>query len=181
MGTKEDLGVNVNIHAFFIAPDISRYYIKKLREYIRTGNKNIYDRMVRRGVILDYKAIHNLVPTVGRNVLARRLAGNTTYTGEVNYGALGTAVSPVPANGSTQLGTEVYRKLKASGSYDNNIAYVDFFYAAGDTNGTYTEFATFIDGTGTANSGQMFSFVATGGWTKSSLQGLFISCVYTLT
>ncbi len=178
---NEDLGVSVNIHTFLLRENVSKYYLNKVRKYVKTGNQNIYNRLVQKGVIQEYKAVHNLVTTVGRNVLARRLAGNTTYTGEVNYGALGTAVSPVPANNSTQLGTEVFRKVKASASYDNNIAYVDFFYTASDTNGTYTEFGSFIDGSGTANSGRLFSYIATGGWTKSSSQSLFISCVYTLT
>jgi hypothetical protein len=124
---------------------------------------------------------HNIIVTAGFNVLARLLAGDTTYSGEINYGALGTKVSPVPVLGDTTLGTEAYRKLVASQSADTNIAYIDFFYAAGDCNGTYTEFGNFIDGTAAADSGQLFSYIATGGWVKTALESLFVSCEYTLT
>lgn len=180
---KTDLGVKVNIRKFTIAGwvDKTSKYLDLLRQAIRTNDKNIYKFLREQGVILgEVWEKHNLVATTGRNVIARRLAGNTTYTGTINYGALGTAVSPSPSNSSTQLGTEAYRKLASSYAYSNNIAYVDFYYAASDCNGTYTEFGNFIDGTGSANSGQLFSYISTGGWVKSSLQSLFVSCQYTI-
>ena len=119
--------------------------------------------------------------TRGFETLTRFLTGDTTYAGGVNYGALGTGVSPSPALGSTQLSNEVFRKIYASRTFDNNIAYVDFFYAQTDTNGTYTEFGNFVAGSGTANSGRLFSYIATGGWVKSAIASLFVSCKYTLT
>lgn len=181
--TKEEIGVRVNIRKFTLAGWVEEnsHWIDLLRQAIATGDQMIYKYLREKGVLLgEIWEKHNLVTTAGRNVLARRLAGNTTYTGAINYGALGTQVSPSPVNGSTQLGTEVYRKLNSSATYSSNIAYVDFFYAATDTNGTYTEFGNFIDGTGTANSGQLFSYIATGGWVKSSVQSLFVSCQYTI-
>lgn len=123
---------------------------------------------------------HNIIVTAGFNVLARLLAGDTTYSGEINYGALGTD-DTAPALGDTTLGAESYRKIVSSQSADANVAYVDFFYAATDCNGTYEEFGNFIDGTGSADSGQLFSHIATGGWTKSNTESLFVSCEYTLT
>lgn len=120
----------------------------------------------------------NIVVTVGRSVIAQRLANVTTYTGIVNYGALGTSSTAV-ANADTQLGTEVFRKLVASASYTTNVAFVDFFYTAADTNGTYQEFGTFIDGSGSANTGQLFSHVLTGGWVKSSSQSMSVNTQYT--
>lgn len=124
---------------------------------------------------------HNIIVTVGRAVLAELLSGGTTYTGEINYGALGTAVAPVPADSDTQLGTEVFRKLVASQTFEDNVAYIDFFYTTGDCNGTYTEFGNFIDGTASADSGQLFSYIATGDWVKSASESLFVSCEYTIT
>jgi hypothetical protein len=121
---------------------------------------------------------HNIVVTRGRSVLAELLSGGTTYTGEINYGALGTAVSPTPTNSSTQLGTEVFRKFVASQTFEDNVCYIDFFFTAGDCNGTYTEWGNFIDGGAGANSGRLFSYIATGGWTKTNAESLFVSCQY---
>lgn len=180
--SKAEIGVRVNIRRFTLAGWVKEnsQWVNLLRRAVLTGDRLIYKYLKEQGVLLEMSEKHNIVVTAGRNVLARRLAGNTTYTGAINYGALGTQASPSPANGSTQLGTESYRKLASSLSYAANVAYVDFFYAAADCNGTYTEFGNFIDGTGTANSGQLFSYIATGGWTKSSVQSLFVSCQYTI-
>lgn len=100
----------------------------------------------------------NLAPTVGRSVLAQRLAGTTTYTGTINYGAIGSSTT-TPTNGDTQLGTETYRQTVSSATYVNNIAYLSVFIAAGTATGTHYEGGLFIDGTGAANSGQLFSHV----------------------
>ena len=126
------------------------------------------------------KTIKNLVTTAGRSVLAQRLANTTTYTGVINYGALGSSSTAV-ANGDTQLGTEVFRKVVASSSYTTNTAFIDFFYAKADTNGTYQEFGTFIDGSAGANTGQLFTHVLTGGWTKSSSESMTVSTQYQIT
>lgn len=124
--------------------------------------------------------VENLITTVGRSVLAQRLANTTTYTGIINYGALGSSSTAV-ANGDTQCGTEVYRKVVASSSYTTNVAFIDFFYGKADTNGTYQEFGSFIDGTGSANTGQMFTHALTGGWVKTSSESMTVSCQYTIT
>lgn len=179
---QTELSIAPNIKMFNLASWVKEVSpeIDQLREYIHTGKEEILKHLQDIGVVLDYKLDHNIVVTAGRNVLARRLAGNTTYTGAINYGALGTAASPVPANSDTQLGTEVYRKLASSQTYSSNITYVDFFYASTDCNGTYTEFGNFIDGSAGANTGQLFSRIATGGWVKSAVQSLFVSCQYTI-
>lgn len=122
--------------------------------------------------------IENLVPTVGRSVLAQRLANTTTYTGIVNYVALGSG-STAPANADTQLTTEVYRKAISSSTYANNIAYITGFFTAAETSGTYAEVGLFIDGTATANSGQIFSH-ALASITKTSVQTLTIDWVVTI-
>lgn len=125
------------------------------------------------------KVIKNLITTVGRSVLAQRLANTTTYSGIINYGALGSSSTAV-ANSDTQLGTEVFRKVVASASFSTNTAFIDFFYTKADTNGTYNEFGTFIDGTGTVNSGQIFTHALTGGWVKTSSESMTVSCQYTI-
>lgn len=124
------------------------------------------------------KVVHNLITTRGRSVLAQRLANDTTYTGIINYGALGSSATAV-ANGDTQLTAEVFRKIVASASTTNNVAFIDFFYSKADTNGTYQEFGTFIDGSAGANTGRIFTHALTGGWTKSSSESMTVACQYT--
>lgn len=182
MQTQQEVAIKANIKQFRLAPWVTEgsEIVAKVREFIKTGKESLLDELKQSGAVLGFKEDHNIVVTNGRNVLARLLAGDTTYTGKINYGALGIGASPSPVNGSTQLQTEAYRKLASSYSSDQNIAYVDFFYAAGDCNGTYTEFGNFIDGTGTANTGRLFSYIATGGWVKSASESLFVSCQYTI-
>lgn len=186
--TKENVGIKGVIHRFRLSGNIDEKtkiggvaVLDMLRSYLAVPNESILRFLTDKGVLIEYAEKQNIIVTSGRSALARLLSGDNTYSGEVNYGALGTGVGPVPANGDTTLDTEVYRKLKASASFSSNEAYVDFFYAAADTDGTYTEFANFIDGTGTADTGQMFSYIATGGWVKSSAESLFVSCRYTIT
>lgn len=101
----------------------------------------------------------NIIPTVGRTVFAMILAGTTTYTGILNYCALGSDATG-SANGNTQLGTEVFRKVISSKTYSSNVAYISTFFTATETTGTYYEVGHFIDGTGTVNTGQLFSRIA---------------------
>jgi len=121
----------------------------------------------------------NLIVTVGRSVLAQKLASDDTYTGHVDYGALGTGTN-APANADTQLQTEVYRKAVSSYTSNNNIAYISFFYNATETTGTYREFGTFIDGTAVADSGQLFTRVAIN-VTKTNTESLTLDCEYDIT
>ena len=63
----------------------------------------------------------------------------------------------------------------------SNIAFIDFFYAKADTNGTYEEFGTFIDGTASADTGQMFTHLITGSWVKTASESMTVACQYTIT
>jgi len=182
MNDQGELSIKANFEFFNLRGDIDEKHpvVDVIRRAIRTGQRETLRGLEELGVIERHHAAHNLITTVGRNVLARLLAGDATYSGQVNYGALGSS-STTPSNTDTQLGTEVYRKLFASHTTDgNNVVYIDFFYAATDTNGTYQEFGNVIDGTASANTGQLFSHILTGGWTKTSLQSLFVSCQYTI-
>lgn len=180
---RKEIGIKENT-LFFSLPECvkekSREF-KMLQEYARTKNEALFKFLRQGGIILDFDCKHNLVCTRGRSVLAERLAGGTTYTGEVTDGALGNAVSPSFTNASTQLGSEVGRKAASDSAFDDNIAYIDFFFASGDiADGTYTEWGTFIDGDGsTPNDGRAFSLLATGGWVKSG--AIYISSRYTIT
>ncbi len=122
--------------------------------------------------------VENLIPTVGRSVLAQRLANTTTYTGIINKVALGTGSTP-PANGDTRLTTEVYRNNAASLTYANNVAYITGFFTAAECNGTYNEAGLFIDGAAGANTGQLFSHVLVS-VSKSAVQTLTIDWTLTI-
>lgn len=120
-----------------------------------------YKKLLKRYYKKALVSIHefdNLLPTVGRSVIAQRLANVTTYTGIVNYAAVGSSTTPA-ANGDTQLGTETYRQTLSSQTYINNITYLSCFIAAGSATGTHNEAGLFIDGAAGANTGQIFSHV----------------------
>jgi len=122
--------------------------------------------------------VENVTTTVGRAVLAQRLGGDTTYTGTVNYGALGTDNTGAAVSDTT-LGTETYRKALSSGTDSNNIAYLENFYTASEVNGTFEEYGFFIDGTGSADTGQMFNRF-TQSVTKSATESLNVSSQITI-
>jgi len=171
---------NENIKAFLLPTEAKRLGILlNIQKWIRT-KQNIYlEEVLRNNQIFEMYSLHNLITTRGRNVLTGLLAGDTTYTGEINYGALGTGTTPV-ANSDIKLETETFRNAVASQAFADNVAYVDFFYDATEVVGTFTEFGNFIDGTGSADSGRIFSHFLTGGWVKPATQSLFVSCQYTL-
>ncbi len=135
-----------------------------LRRYVR-GDLNARQEVA--GIIQSEETIKNLTPLVGRNVFARLASGNTTYSGEVNYGCFGSG-SAAFSDSSEHLNTEVYRKLKSDAAYDGDITYVDWFILSGDVaNQTFTEFMAVIDGTASADTGLPISILLTGGWVKS--------------
>jgi len=177
---KEKTKITGVIRAFFlnIVPGMEDVVLDKLREYVRTKDRTILDVLDSHGILLSHTCQKNLITTVGREVMARLLAGDATYTGEINYGALGSSTT-APANADTTLGTETVRFLASSQAYDENIAYIDFFIEAGTATGTHEEFGNFIDGTALVGTGQMWSHILTGGWTKGASASLFISCQYT--
>lgn len=107
--------------------------------------------------------VNNIIPTVGRARLAYILSGQAASLAEceINYQELGTGTS-TPANSDTGLQTPAggtTRKLISSASNSANIMTITSFWAAGEATGTWREFGTFINGTGTTNSGILFSRV----------------------
>lgn len=119
----------------------------------------------------------NLTVTAGRSVLAQRLAGTTTYTGVINYTALGTGTNPAAVS-DTQLQTETYRKALSSGAYASNVAYIETFFTAAEVSGTFQEYGNFIDGSGTVNSGQMFNHFLQA-ITKTATETLNVQSIFT--
>ena len=116
----------------------------------------------------------NAVVMSGRTVFTRMMVGDTTYTGAINWGAIGTSATAV-SDAQTQLVAEAKRKGIATKSRTDDSVTLRFFYTKADANGTFQEFACFIDGTSAANSGQMYNRALTGGWVKSALEAMTVT------
>lgn len=128
---------------------------------------------------VDVLFVDNLVPTVGRTLIANNLTDATpTNTMLLTHGVLGSSTT-APANGDTQMGTETYRNAIASITNANNIAYATAFFSATETSGTYREAGIVSNGTGSANSGILVSHVAIN-VTKSTSESLTIDWELTI-
>lgn len=179
--TQTEIGGFVNIRQFTLAAGVDQdgQEVEAIRQYVQTKDEAHIKPFIDSGKIVEVSEKHNIIVDVGLEELAKGLSGERATVPAINYGLLGTGTPAVVA-GATQLVAESYRKVAASRSHDGNIVYADFFYAAADCNGTYTEFGNVIDGTATVNTGYLFSYIATGGWVKTASQSLFISCEYHL-
>lgn len=125
-----------------------------LKGHYKFTLRNIHTGEVR---IYEYE---NIIPTVGRTLIANQLTDPTpTNVPVINYAALGTGTN-TPANGDTTLQTETYRNAIASLTNASNIAYATAFYSASATSGTFREAGIFCDGSGSANTGVLLSRVA---------------------
>lgn len=131
------------------------------------------------GELKDYQEIDNLVCNIGKNMIAARLNGETvTTTGIINYLAVGTGAN-IPSASDTQLQTEIARTTVSTNSRTNNVATITFFFGSGSANGALREAAAFMDGTGTANSGNIFDRVNLN-VTKTSADTLTITLIVTI-
>lgn len=177
---KEKTAIKGEYFKVNVAPWVTRgsQILEDIRLALHTQNQRMIKALIDTGALLEEpQYAQNIIPTVGRNVLARLVAGDVTYSGEIDYGALGDDNTAF-TNGSTTLNNELYRSQADSQAFDDNVAYIDWFIASGDVaDQTFEEFGAFIDGTGSADTGQAFSLLVTGGWTKSG--SMFISARYT--
>lgn len=93
----------------------------------------------------------------GKNLLARALGSDNTYTPNIGYGEIGTG-STAPAMADVALTTPTVRAAVSTADISNNIVTLRFFYSdATLANGTYTEFGTFCGGSITIGTGKMFN------------------------
>lgn len=123
--------------------------------------------------------VPNLVPTVGRTMLANQVGSSTpTNVPYAKYIELGSGTN-APANGDTALQTSVYRNAVASRTNASNVAYVTGFFNATETSGTYREAGVFCDGTASAGTGVLLSRVAIN-VTKTTSNTLTIDWTFTL-
>lgn len=126
--------------------------------------------------IVEYK---NLIPTVGRTMIANNLTDPTpTNDMVVNKAELGSSTT-APTNGDTALITPVYRNDIASLTNAANVAYITAFFNAVETSGTYREAGIYSDGTGSLGDGILVSRVAIN-VTKTVLETLTIDWQLTI-
>lgn len=102
----------------------------------------------------------NIVPSLLRNSLATLISGTSVApTFKANYLALGDGEA-APAAADVALDNETLRGTFDDRTAENNIAYLNKFFAAVDVGGnTYEEAGIFVDGTGSADSGYLLSRV----------------------
>lgn len=121
----------------------------------------------------------NIVPTVGRTMIANNLTDATpTNSMLISHAALGTD-GTTPANGDTTLGTETYRNAIASLTNGSNVGYATAFFNATEVTGTFAEAGIFSDGTGSVDTGILVSHVLIS-VTKSSSETLTIDWELTI-
>lgn len=113
--------------------------------------------------------VKNVTCDDGRTRIAKALSGNTATVDEmeVNYVSVGTSAT-APATGDTQLTAETFRKAVSSVTYSGKNFYATGFYAAGEATTTINEHGLFIEGSGTANSGELLSHLLTGAVVKGA-------------
>ena len=120
-----------------------------------TKIKDEFHRLFTKRTVL----VDNIVTRDGREIFARLLKGDTTYSGEINYCALGTG-DTASTTSDTTLETENYRKQISSGAYSTYHTYISTFFSATETYGTYKEIGHVIDGEAGADTGKLFSRIA---------------------
>lgn len=107
------------------------------------------------GNVVQTQESKNLVVTVGKEVFARLLMNDQTYSGFVNYVAVGTDGAS-PAVGDTQLGAEIDRSELEDSNRVGTQTTLEYVFSATQAIGDLKEIGAFIDATDTPNSGIMF-------------------------
>lgn len=147
-----------------------------------TSLKGHYTFTIRDAKTGEVKRIYeydNLIPIVGRQLIADNLTNVTPDNLMlIKYAELGSGVT-APANGDTTLETSVYRNAIASRTNASNIAYATAFFSAVETDGTYREAGIFCDGNASAGTGILLSRVAIN-VTKSNTETLTIDWTLTI-
>jgi hypothetical protein len=157
--------------------------VTKLREQGRIKTANA---LLEQGRVASVTS--NLImqaTNVGKDLIIQRLIGVNTYSLNLAWGEIGTG-STTPAITDVALTTPVARTAMAAGiSVDigNNQAQIQYFFPdAALTNSTYTEFGTFVDGSATLSTGQLFNhalFAAP--YTKAAGTDITVQVTITLT
>lgn len=163
----------------------SNFWLKKwnllLRSLERSGiiaRSTLEHFYCKGGLKREYRTT-NIIANAGLNAICEILAGDYADTGAITHMALGDGVG-TPAVGDTTLFNEVYRNVTASSTSSSNVAICTAFFTETEVDGTFTEFGNFIDGTGTIDTGLLWSHVNVA-WTKTDEETWTVACRYTLT
>jgi hypothetical protein len=115
----------------------------------------------------------------GLNLVLDKLNSDNTYSLNISHLDIGTSTT-APATSQTNLIAGVARTAKASGTVSGSTLTLGFFFASADlANGTYREIGTFIDGSSTLGTGQLFSrALFASNYTKGTNQNTTVSYVY---
>ena len=157
--------------------------MKKYENASLTGTYTFTIRDAKTNKIKRVYEFKNIIPTVGRTMIANNLT-NVTPTDDplVNYIALGTG-DTAPANGDTSLVAETYRNQVASRTNSGIIGYVTGFFSATETDGTFKEAAIYSNGTASVDSGILLSRVLLNvptGIVKSNTESLTVDWTLTI-
>lgn len=132
----------------------------------------------RLGKLIKTDKRKNVICNAGFSIITHALGNNDSHNCYINKMALGTGAG-TPAAANTTLFTEVYRNDTASGTDVSNVLYATAYFTEIECNGTYTEFGNFIGGTASADSGSLWSHIASLNWVKTNTIVLVVSCKYT--
>lgn len=177
---EENIGILGEITAKFYDQSglcKSDRFFNEIIESLRGAMPRIM-RFYRLGKLVKVDEHKNIICNAGFNAITRRMTGDMTYTGEINKALLGTGAGSTVA-GRTQLFAEVYRNDMASGTDDQNIAYLTAYFTEAECDGTYTEFGNCVDGGVGVNSGLLWSHIVGLNWVKSNTIVLVVSQKYT--
>ena len=102
-------------------------------------------------------------PNYGQDIIIQRLCGSNTYSLNILYGEIGTG-NTTPTIADTGLTTPAVRAALSFSEDEGAATAVVQFYMPDLTlpNGTYYEVGTFVDGSATIGSGQIFNHALLG-------------------
>jgi hypothetical protein len=122
---------------------------------------NVARHTYRAGYLATPVAQQNLVmqsPNFGKDLIIQRLVGINTYSLNILFGEIGTGAT-VPALTDTGLTAPTNRaSVGFQQDFGTTDAVFQFFFTDSQlVNQTYNEFGTFVDGSATIGSGQIFN------------------------
>lgn len=119
---------------------------------------------------------------IGKTLILQRLAGTNTYTLNLLYCDIGTS-STTPTATDTQLTAAVARASSPAVTITGGVLSLQYFFADGSlANGTYREVGTFVDGSASVNTGQIFNHALFGtAYVKGSGVDTTIQVDFTIT
>jgi hypothetical protein len=125
-------------------------------EYLRMAHQVMRDGYLATPVVQKNLVMQS--PNYGKDIIIQRLVGINTYSLNILFAEIGTGTT-TPTLTDTGLTTPTNRAAVAfQQDFGTTDAVLQFFYPDSVlANTTYTEFGTFVDGSSTIGSGQIFN------------------------